>query len=64
MVHRNPNIERRLASLPIAQSERELALKWVNTGNALAGMVLALMHHVPQATTHRVTPARTLKHSH
>jgi hypothetical protein len=64
MVPRNPNIERRLATLPIAQSERELALKWVNTGNALASMVLALMRHVTPATTHRVTPTRTLKHSH
>lgn len=64
MVPRNPNIERRLASLPIAQSERELALKWVNMGNALAGMVLALIHHVTPAPTHRVTSARALKHSH
>lgn len=56
MVTRNPNIEQRIASLPIAQSERELALEWVNAGDALAGMVLALMRWF--------TPTPTLRHSH
>jgi hypothetical protein len=58
MVPRNPIIEQRIASLPIAQSERELALEWVNTGDALASMVLALMQRI----TPRLAP--TLKHSH
>ena len=56
MYPRNPNIEQRLASLPIAQSERELALQWVNTGDALARLILALMH--------LFTPEPTLRHSH
>lgn len=56
MYPRNLNIEQRIASLPIAQSDRELALQWVNTGDALARLILDLMH--------LFTPAPTLKHSH
>lgn len=56
MYPRNLNIEQRIASLPIAQSDRELALRWVNTGDALARMILALMQ--------LFAPAPALKHSH
>ena len=56
MYPRNLNIEQRIASLPIAQSDRELALQWVNAGDALARLILALMH--------LFTPTPTLKHSH
>jgi|GEM_PF-2330074 len=56
MVPRNRNIEQRIASLPIAQSERELALQWVDAGDALARLILALLH--------LFTPQPTLKHSH
>lgn len=56
MNHRNPNIERRIASLPIAQSDRELALQWVNAGDDLACLILALMR--------LFTPAPILKHTH
>lgn len=58
MVPRNPIIEQRIASLPIAQSERELALEWVNTGHALASMLLTLMQLI------NPRPAPALKHSH
>lgn len=56
MNYGNPHIEQRLASLPIAQSDREVALQWVNTGDALARVILALMR--------LFAPAPTLKHSH
>lgn len=56
MSYRNPNVERRIATLPMTQSQRDLALEWVNSGNALADLVLALME--------RFTPAPTLGHSH
>jgi hypothetical protein len=56
MIPRNRNIEQRLASLPIVQAQRELALEWVDTGDALAGVVLALLR--------RFTPTPTFGHSH
>lgn len=56
MNYRNPNIEQKIAALPIAQSDRELALQWLDTGDELARLILALMH--------RFTPASTLRHSH
>lgn len=56
MHYRNPHVEHRIASLPIAQSDRELALQWLDTGDALARLMLALLH--------LFTPEPTLKHSH
>ncbi len=56
MNYRNPNIEQKIAALPIAQADRELALQWLDRGDALARLILALMH--------LFAAPPTLRHSH
>ncbi|MBE0623128.1 MAG: hypothetical protein IH605_21270 [Burkholderiales bacterium] len=43
MTQTSQNVEKRIASLPIAKAEREKALAYVQTGENLADAVLALI---------------------
>ena len=56
MIPNNRVIEQRIAALPIAQSDRELALQYLNAGDVLGRLILALMH--------LFTASPTLKHTH